>query len=399
MHGDSGEGICPFPRLNATDNPLPLSTFLRLHPNQMRFIPFVLVFAALFLVSCNKKKKEAANAKPAAGAKAPPMKVDGYLVKTEPFQENIEVPGTIVANEVAEIHPEVSGRIVQLNVAEGKYVSKGTLLAKLYDGDLRAQLNKLQIQLALAEKTEERQAQLLKIQGISQQDYDISLLQVNSLKADIGILQTSIAKTVIRAPFSGKLGLKAISPGAYVTPATVIAVINQTDQLKLDFSIPEKYTSQIKVGQLVTFTIEGSKKQLGAKIIATESNVMENTRSLTVRAAVIGKDEALLPGAFAKVQLSFDPDPNAILVPTQAVLPQARGKKVILYKGGTAIFADVTTGVRDSARVQILEGLNAGDTVVVTGLLSVRPEAKIQIGKIVNAGSAQATDKTEEKKK
>lgn len=318
-------------------------------------------------------------------AKMPPMRVDGYIVRVQPFQENIEVPGTVVANEVAEIHPEASGRIVQLNIMEGKYVSKGALLAKLYDGDLRAQLNKLQVQLALAQKTEERQSQLLKIQGISQQDYDISLLQVNSLKADIGILQTSIAKTVVRAPFSGKIGLNKVSPGAYVTPSSIIATISQTDQLKLDFTVPEKYVGQIKNGQLVTFTIEGSKKELGAKVVATESNVMESTRSLTVRAAIVGKDDALLPGAFAKVKLSFDPDPNSILIPTQAVLPQARGKKVILYKGGTAVFADVVTGIRDSANVQITQGLKEGDTVVVTGLLSVRPEAKIQIGKIVNS--------------
>ena len=343
----------------------------------------VFLISLCLLSACGGKKKEASQQKP-GGSNQPPMKVDGYVVIPQTFQEDIEVPGTIVANEIVEIHPEVSGRIVQLNVVEGKYVSKGALLAKLYDGDLRAQLNKIQIQLALAKKTEERQAQLLKIQGISQQDYDISLLQVNSFNADIGILQTSIAKTVVRALFSGKIGLNAISPGAYVTPATIIAVISQTDQLKLDFTVPEKYTGQIKIGQLVTFSFEGSSKQLGAKVIATEANVMENTRSLTVRAAVVGKDAGLLPGSFAKVKLSFDPDPNAILIPTQAVLPQARGKKVILYKGGTAIFADVKTGIRDSARVQILDGLKPGDTVVVTGLLSVRPEAKIQIGKIVN---------------
>ena len=350
----------------------------------MRIITLFLLIITVSLAGCgNKKTKETVQQKQ-AGAKPPPIRVDGYIVRPQPFQENIEVPGTIVANEVAEIHPEVSGRIVYLNVAEGKYVGKGTVLAKLYDGDLRAQLNKVQIQLALAQKTEERQAQLLKIQGISQQDYDISLLQVNSLRADIGILQTSISKTVVRAPFSGKLGLKNISPGAYVSPASVIAIINQTDQLKLDFSVPEKYIDKIKTGQLVTFTFEGSKKQLGAKVVATESNVTENTRSLTVRAAVMAKDDGLLPGAFAKVKLSFDPDPNALLIPTQAVLPQARGKKVILYKSGTAIFADVTTGVRDSARIQIIDGLNAGDTIVITGLLSVRPEGKIQIGRIVN---------------
>ncbi len=354
----------------------------------MRFSLYQSVFSyiiSLSLIACGGKDKKDASKQPAGGSqRSQVMRVDGYIVKPEIFQENIEVPGNIVANEVAEIHPEVSGRIVQLNVAEGRYVGKGTVLAKLYDGDLRAQLNKFQIQLALAQKTEERQAQLLKIQGISQQDYDISLLQVNSLRADIGILQTSISKTVVRAPFSGKLGLKNISPGAYVSPATVIAVINQTDVLKLDFTIPEKYIDQIKMGQLVTFSFEGSNKELGAKVIATESNITENTRSLTVRAAVIGKADGLLPGSFAKVKLSFAPDPNAILVPSQAVLPQARGKKIILYKSGTAIFADITTGVRDSSRVQILDGITVGDTVVVTGLLSVRPESKIEIGKIVN---------------
>jgi len=346
---------------------------------------FFFIISVLFFLACGSKKKTADPPQKETAQRNAPMRVDGYVVKPEPFQEDIEVPGTILANEVAEIHPEVSGRIVRLNVAEGKYVGKGTLLAKLYDGDLLAQLNKLQVQLSIAEKTEERQAQLLKIQGISQQDYDLSLLQVNSLKADIGIVKTSISKTEVRAPFSGKLGLKEISPGAYVTPSSVIAVINQTDQLKLDFTVPEKYTDQIKIGQQVTFGFEGSDKQLGAKVIATESNVTENTRSLVVRALVTGKDGRLIPGAFAKVKLSFDPDPNALLIPTQAVLPQARGKKVILYKGGTAVFADITTGVRDSARVQITQGLKPGDTVVVTGLLSVRPEGKIQIGRIVNA--------------
>lgn len=343
----------------------------------------LLALTVLLLAACGGNDKKKTDS-PAGPPKQMAMKVDGYIVSPQSFGENIEVPGSIVANEMTEVHPEVSGRIVQLNVGEGKYVSRGTLLAKLYDGDLQAQLKKIQIQLSIAEKTEERQMQLLKIQGISQQDYDLSLLQVNNLKADIDIIRTSIGKTEIRAPFSGKLGLKNISPGAYVTPASVIAVVNQTDQLKLDFTVPEKYTGQIKIGQIVSFSYEGSDKRYNAKVIATESSVAENTRSLMVRSIVQNKDQGLLPGAFAKVQLSFDPDPNAILIPTQAVIPQARGKKVILYNGGVAKFVDVTTGSRDSSRVQVLSGVKAGDTVVVTGLLSVRPETKIGIARIVN---------------
>jgi len=311
-------------------------------------------------------------------------KVDVYIVKSQSFAENIEVPGSVIANEATEIHPEVSGRIVSLNVSEGRFVSKGTLLAKLYDADLQAQLKKLQVQLQIANTNEERSAQLLQIQGISKTDYDASLLNVNNIKADIDIIRTSISKTEIRAPFQGKLGLKNISPGAYVTPTTIIAVINQTSQLKLDFTIPEKYTRQLKAGQVVNFSYEGSDKKYAAKVIATESAVAENTRSLMVRSLIQTKDDKLLPGSFAKVQLSFAPDPNAILIPTQAVVPQARGKKVILYQNGVAKFTDVTTGVRDSASIQITEGLKAGDTIVITGLLSTRPDAKIGINKIVN---------------
>ncbi len=344
---------------------------------------FIFLLASLLLAACGSKKKDAS--KDVTPSRPTVMRVDAYIVKAEPFGENIEVPGTIVANDATEVHPEVSGRIIRLNVAEGRYVGRGTLLAKLYDGDLVAQLNKLKIQLSIAQKTEERQAQLLKIQGISQQDYDLSLLQVNNLNADIEIIRTSIAKTEIRAPFSGKLGLKNISPGAFVTPASVIAVINTTDQLKLDFTVPEKYSGSIKNGQLVTFSSEGSDKKFNAKVVATESSVAENTRSLTIRAQVLGKDPALIPGSFAKVELKFAPDPNAILIPTQAVVPQARGKKVILYNAGVAKFVDITTGIRDSARVQVTEGLKAGDTIIVTGLLSVRPEGKISIGKIVNS--------------
>jgi membrane fusion protein (multidrug efflux system) len=199
------------------------------------------------------------------------------------------------------------------------------------------------------------------------------------------VVRATISKTVIRAPFSGKVGLKNISPGAFITPQTVIATIRQTTQLKLDFNLPEKYTGRIKPGHQVNFRVEGNEKMYNAKVIALESGISENTRTLNVRAIVINKDDDLIPGSFAKVLTNFPADSNALMVPTQAILPQARGKKVILYKGGTAIFADVTTGLRDTTFVQIVEGnIKAGDTVVITGLLSLRPEARIQINKVQN---------------
>ncbi len=348
-------------------------------------LPGICSLAFFLTIGCNKKDKNSGSSAAINPAgKQVVIPVDGFITRVKAISEKVEVPGSLIANESTDIHPEISGRIVQLNVSEGRFVEKGALLAKIYDGDLQAQLHKLEVQLQIAQQNEERSGQLLKIQGISKQDYDASLLNVNNTKADIEITKVSIIKTEIRTPFSGRVGLKNISPGAFVTPTTVLATIQQTDLLKLDFSVPEKYTSQIKTGQEVQFTTEGQSKQFSAKIIATESSVTQGTRSLNIRALVQNKTAGLVPGAFAKVTLNFDPDPNAILIPSQGVIPQARVKQVILYQNGTAKFQDVTTGVRDSAMVQITSGLKTGDTVVITGLLSVRPDSKIQLNKIVN---------------
>jgi membrane fusion protein (multidrug efflux system) len=306
------------------------------------------------------------------------------VVQAKTIAASIEVPGSIVADESTEIHPEISGRITQLYVREGASVGKGALLAKLYDGDLQAQKRKLDVQLKIAQATQSRSEQLVKIGGISRQDYDVTSLNVSNLRADLDIVRTSINKTEIRAPFSGKLGLKAVSTGAFVTPTSVITTIQKTTGLRLDFNVPEKYVSQIKIGQPVNFSIEGSNRAYTALVAATESGIAESTRSLTIRARVKGVETGLVPGSFAKVKLSFTPDPNALIVPTQAIIPQARGKKVYVYNNGAARFVDVETGVRDSSNVQITSGLKQGDTVIITGLLGLKPDAQVQIKQISN---------------
>src|SRR6188768_182796 len=225
---------------------------------------FFLILSSV-IISCGDKKKDDT---PSAGAQMQQQVItaDALIVAPRALSADIEIPGTILANETTEIHPEVSGRVVVLNVREGTFVSKGALLAKLYDGDLQAQLRKLDVQLQIAEQTEKRQAELLKIQGISQQEYDLSLLQVSNLNADIDIINEAIRKTEIRSPFSGKLGFKNISPGAYITPSTIICTVSQVNQLKLQFTIPEKYSSEIKNGQLIDFTIDGSDKVFHASV-------------------------------------------------------------------------------------------------------------------------------------
>ena len=347
----------------------------------------VYLIAIAILASCgsSKRKQEAAAAQKAGPR--PPAKVDVFIVEEKTVSESIEIPGTIVANESTEIHPEISGRIISLYVREGAFVGKGALLAKLYDADLQAQRKKLEVQLKIAQSSENRSSQLLKIGGISREDYDVSSLNVSNLRADLDIIRTSISKTEVRAPFSGKLGLKEVSTGAFVTPASIITTIQKTTGLRIDFNVPEKYTSQIRPGQYVNFTVEGNNRNYTATVIATESGIAEDTRSLTIRGQVKGNEAGLLPGAFAKVKLAFTPDPNAIMIPTQAIIPQARGKKVYVYNNGKANFVDVETGVRDSSNVQITNGLSKGDTVIVTGLLSLKPDAKVSIKRVTNKPS------------
>lgn len=345
-----------------------------------------LVAAVLFCGFSSCKSDDSKKIQPpkagAASRTPPAIRVEGYVVKTSSVSERLEVPGSLIPFEATALQPEVSGRITYLNIKEGQNVSKGTLLAKLYDEDLQAQLKKLEVQLKIYDQTAGRQAELLKIDGISKQEYDLSVLQVNNIKADMELIKTSIDKTEIRAPFNGRLGLRNVSMGAYVTPTTLITNIRQENELKLEFTVPEKYSSRIKSGNTVLFTVEGMRKPIGARVLATEEAVTEDSRSLRIRAVVLGKAPQLIPGAFAKVQLDFGKDDDALMIPTQAVIPQAREKKVIVYRGGTAVFETVTTGVRDSSKVQIIDGLKVGDTVVLTGLLAIKPESKLQISNV-----------------
>lgn len=340
----------------------------------------VLLFLALF-ISCKEKKKETSTSA-AMGMQQQTLPVETMIAKTKSLSSNIEIPGTILPNESTEIHPEVSGRVIQLNVREGAFVGKGALLAKLYDGDLQAQKRKLEVQLKIAEQTENRQAQLLKIQGISQQDYDLSLLQVNNLHADLDIVGEAIHKTEIHAPFAGKLGLKNISQGAYITPTTIITTISQVSQLKVQFNVPEKYGSQLRNGQQILFGVDGSTKDFMASIIATEVKIEEDTRSLAVRALVKQNDPALIPGAFAKVKIVLGKNDEAIMIPNLTVIPQGRKKQVYLYKDGKAVQTDITTGVRDSTNIQVLTGLKVGDTVITSALLFLRPGADVKLLKV-----------------
>ena len=349
----------------------------------MKTIFPILILISLSVPSCKSSNKE--DNKAAAGKdKKPPSKVEAFIVTPTILSQDIEMPGSLMAAEETELHAEVSGRVTGIYFNEGSNVGQGSLIVKLYDGDLQAQLSKLRVQLKVAKETQARYEALLKIGGVSVQEIEIYKLSVNNIQADMNIVQTGIARTALRAPFSGRLGLRNISIGAYITPATTISTLRKLSQLKMEFTVPEKYGSGMKPGGLVGFGLENNDKVYSARIIATENNIAEDTRSLRVRAVVTNGDANLIAGSFVKVKIALGENDAALMIPSQAVIPKARNKQVIVYRSGVASMETVTTGIRDSSMVEITSGLKAGDTVLITGLLTTKPGSKVIINKVIN---------------
>jgi membrane fusion protein (multidrug efflux system) len=284
----------------------------------------------------------------------------------------------VVSNEYVELHPEVNGRLVYLNVPEGTMIKQGTVIARINDADLQAQMNKTKVLLELAQITEQRLAKLLKVNGINQADYDASLNTVNGYKADLAYTQSLIEKTIVKAPFTGVLGLRQVSPGAFLTTASIIVTLQQVDKVKIDFTLPEEYSRLIKKGAYVEVVVDNNKPvKIKALIVATEPQVNQNTRNLKVRALL--QSAKANPGAFVKVYLDASTDAKAILVPTSSIIPDDKNKQVVLVQKGKAFFVNVTTGLRQADFVEIVSGIKPGDSVVVTGVLFARPKAPLKV--------------------
>jgi membrane fusion protein (multidrug efflux system) len=310
--------------------------------------------------------------------------IEGYVVRPSVIDQTISISGTIKPLEETVLMPEVAGRVVVINLQEGKYVKQGVVLIKLFDDDLQAQLHKAQAALELAEQTRDRQEELMKVDGISKLDYDQSVLQVHSIKADIEVLKVQIRKTEVHAPFDGVIGLRNISLGAEVTPSTSLATIRAVKQLKLDFSVPEKYSNQVMTGTKVQFTIQGDDNKHNATVYATEEGIDPGTRNLKVRALIKMDSASFVPGTFANVELRLNENKNALMVPTQAIIPRERDKQLIVARSGKAQFIKVKTRIRQESMIEVTEGIEAGDTVVTTGILFIKPGMGLKFSKVIN---------------
>lgn len=312
-----------------------------------------------------------------AGKEKPAVAVDVIVACMKDFSSIVEVNGTVLSYEMVELHPEISGRITYLNIVDGAEVKEGTLLVRINDADLQAQLEQQKNQLDLAQKTEKRYRELLAVNGVNQSDYDVAVSQVNNYKALVNVLIAQIDKTVIKAPFSGKLGLRMVSPGAYVTPLTVISTLQETDRVKIDFTMPEVYAGLIKTGDTVMLQANSSGQPQKARVIALEPQINTSTRNFKGRALLL--KGILSSGSFVKVILAKKN--KGIVVPTNCIIPDAMSNMVILVKDGKAVFQNVETGDRTADQVELTKGVNPGDSVVVSGILFVRPNAKLKVKK------------------
>jgi len=333
----------------------------------------VLVLVKIFLLPA------ADNTPPgAAQQKAQKATASGFVVRSEILENTISSSGTVLANEEVELRPETAGKLVSIGFKEGTVVQKGALLVKIYDNDLQAQLKKLNLQYKLAKEREGRLKGLLGINGVSQEEYDIASNELETITADMDYTKAQISKTEIYAPFRGKIGLKNVSEGNFVNNTNVIASIQQTDLLKIDFTIPEKYAALVIPGDTVEFTVEGITEKLTARVSAIEPKIDAETRNIMIRALYNNAKGNVYPGAFAKVEL-ITKKREAFMIPTEALIPELKGKKVFVVENGKAKPVKVETGFRSDTKIEITKGLNAGDTVITTGIMTLKPEMNVKI--------------------
>ncbi len=307
------------------------------------------------------------------------LPVKAMIMRLAPLTDKLIAGGSVMADEQVMIAAEIAGRIEKIHFEEGKAVKEGDLLITINNADLYAQIEKNRHQLELAIQLEQRQQSLLDKQGISQQTYDQVLTDLSTLQAEAALLQAQLDKTLLKAPFDGQLGLRQVSEGSYVAPGMPLVSLAKLKPVKLEFSIPERYTPFISRGSRVMFSVENQSGQFEAVIYALEPLIDQQTRSLPVRARYANEKGRVMPGSYARVIIPLQSREETMQLAAEALIPEMGSSKVFVYKNGQAMPRLVTTGLRTEAAVEITKGLNPGDTVLTSGLLQLRPGMKVQI--------------------
>jgi membrane fusion protein, multidrug efflux system len=307
------------------------------------------------------------------------MTVRGVVATPSGLDNIVRSSGTVLASEAVDLAPEAAGRVMTIAFKEGGRVSKGQVLIKINDEDLQAQLRKTELQIQLADDQEKRHRYLYEKSSISKEQYETTLNQLNQLRADRDNLQAAIRKREVRAPFDGIVGLRYVSEGGYVTQTTRIASVQKINPLKVDFAIPERYANQVNVGDHVTLSIEATGLKFIGRLYAIEPRIDQQLGTLQLRALFDNKNETVFPGAFVNIELQLKRIPDAMMVPTQAIIPVLKGQTLLVVKQGKVQTVPVQIGVRTATSVQITSGLAPGDTVVTTGLMQLRPGMPVNV--------------------
>jgi len=318
------------------------------------------------------------------GKKGGIVPVNVLIVKDTAFSSAIDITGTIAANEQVDLRSETAGNITGIFFNEGSHVEKGQVLVKVYDKDLVANLKQVQVQIKLAQQTEYRNKILLSKEAISKEEYDTSLTSLNSYQAQADAVKAQIDKTVVRAPFSGTIGLRNISPGGYLSPQGSIATLVNIDPAKITFSVPERYLTLVHVGSKINFSTESSRDKFTGTVYAIEPNIDVESRSITLRAKADNKKGLLKAGGFAKIHFALDQIPQTIMVPTEAVIPDIKGSNVYLVKKGHAVQKAIKTDTRTESKIQVVDGLKAGDSLIVSGIIQMRPKVAVKVVKVIH---------------
>lgn len=347
----------------------------------------VAVIAALVVIKAGLLRGNSARTpeRPAGGAGGP-TSVRVVILQGERMSDRIATVGTILPNEEVDVRSEIAGRIETIAFDEGAHVTKGQLLVRVADAELRAQLARAEARLAIAQDEADRQRQYFEQSLSSKQVYDTAVNELSVAKADADLVRVQLAKTEIRAPFDGKVGLRFVSAGSYVSPAAQITTLQDDTPIKLDFSVPERYAGRLQPGDAVQFTVQGASRQFEASIYAIEPSIDPTTRTLRVRARTPNTDGALVPGAFADVEVVLD-ERQTLTVPAYAVIPELRGHRVFVYAGGKAESRVVEIGTRTEELVEVVRGLQPGDTLITSAILQLRPGAPVTVASLETVGN------------
>jgi membrane fusion protein, multidrug efflux system len=316
---------------------------------------------------------------PAAAAK-PGLPVKAETVKISNVSDDVSAVGSLLAEESVIIRPEIDGRIIGLHFQEGQAVTAGTRLVTIDSTEYEAQTAAQRADLKTEQQRLARTKDLYEQKFISKDALDVQVGNVARLKAHVDEAESRVAKTAIKAPFSGILGLRQVSPGAYVKAGSDIVRLENVSSIKVDFRIPENYLSKIRPNQEISVRLDAYPgEEFRGRVYAVEPVVDERTRTIAMRARIPNKGFKLKPGMFVRVAVTLDSRPNAVVIPEQAIWPQGKDSFVFRVVDGKAALTKVDIGNRAPGTVEILKGLAANDVVITDGQMKLKDGAPVTV--------------------